>query len=158
MKCVWNQFRSHVVVYWSKFIQRSESCLEFGDYIVSTQTSGFLEKTAFKIRVQIKTWKLRHNIILFCSIFHQASLQGEQNVTAVIFCTDNRTIFFPFTCTKACASISQQRSQHAGNVTLAHHANSRNGCMDILLAGNDRLYIVLANMGCYCIDALNHGF
>ena len=44
---------------------------------------------------------------------------------------------------KVCTSRSRQRSQHVGNGTLAHHADSRNRCMDILLTGNDRLYIVL---------------
>ena len=76
--------------------------------------------------------------------FHQETLQGWQYFTAVAFCTEtNLLVFLPFSQMNSCTSISRQRSRHVGCGTLTAHANSRKGCIDILMIGNDRFYIVV---------------
>ena len=93
--------------------------------------------------MQIKAWKLRNNIFFLFNISSSIITRIAARYSGDLLHGQQSYYIFPSTVTKACTSISQQRSQRAGNATLAHHANSRNGCMDILLIGNDRLYIVL---------------
>ena len=48
------QFQQHISVRCIKFILLSDTYLHFGGVNMSAQTSSFLEKTAFKIRVKLK--------------------------------------------------------------------------------------------------------